>query len=71
MRRHRHGHFVKNFLIPEELGNGERRIFSQRQIKAGKVDPGEIDAVVYAVVVRIVLNEGLVPGFELMAEHQI
>ena len=57
--------------LGDDLRNGEGRPFSEREIKARNVNPRQIEAVVKAVMVRIFLEQAVVPRFELPAQHQV
>src|SRR5262245_12711863 len=61
---------VECLFSPEKFGNRECRIFSERQIKTGDIETGEVHAVVEAMAIRILPKECVVPSFELATEHQ-
>ena len=71
MGRPRHGHFVECFFALEKLRDGQRRIFAQGKKEPRKIEPGQVDAIVDAVVIRIVFVSGIVPCLEVMTEQQI
>src|SRR4051812_36585001 len=62
---------IKRFFFRKKFRDRQARPFLQRQIKARDIDPDQIESVIKSVPVRVVLERGVVPRFELPAQHQV
>src|SRR5687768_13392842 len=71
MPRSRDQHAIKRFFACKEIRDREPRSFLQSEVKPCDVESGQVQSVVKAVPIRVVLEKVVMPRFEIPAQHQI